>query len=283
MNWRDSLPDEIKGEAALANFEDVSSLAKSFIETKKMQGDSIRIPGEDAGEDAITEFNSKLLAKVPTLMPKPDFENGGEQAETFYRSIGKPDAPDKYAIPEIKDAPEGFSPNQTSIENFRKIAHENNLTTKQFEGVVNKMIAADIAKFKDGKDSNETNVKAVKELWGMAYNDNMAKVNGVLDKVAAPAALKESVANGTATPETMAWLLGMTAQFGSEGRVPDVNGSLNAAMAPADAQAAIDEINANPDHAYWKGTGEEKARATKRMLQLMEWANPGISTELNRA
>ena len=50
-NWRDSLPDDLKGNAALANFEDVGQMAKSFVDMKSYQGNSIHIPGEDAGDE----------------------------------------------------------------------------------------------------------------------------------------------------------------------------------------------------------------------------------------
>ena len=89
-NWRDELPDDLKGNEALSNFESIDQLAKSFVETKKFQGESIRIPGEDAGEDAIKEFNTKLLDKVPNLMPKPNLDSE-DQAIEFFRSIGMPE------------------------------------------------------------------------------------------------------------------------------------------------------------------------------------------------
>ena len=48
-NWRDTLPDDLKGNPALANFQDIGQMAKSFVDMKSFQGDSIRVPGQDAG------------------------------------------------------------------------------------------------------------------------------------------------------------------------------------------------------------------------------------------
>jgi len=41
------LPASFKDVPALADFKDVGSLGNAYVEIKKMQGSSIRIPGED--------------------------------------------------------------------------------------------------------------------------------------------------------------------------------------------------------------------------------------------
>lgn len=282
-NWRDSLPDEIKGEAALANFEDVGALAKGYLDGKAYQGASIKIPGEDAGEDAIKEFNNKLLEKVPTLMPKPNLDDP-EQSVEFFRSIGMPEKPDGYETPEF-DAPEGFNPDAAKINKIREVAHKIGLTKKQYEDMTKELIGTDAESFKTSKESIEVNKTAIRDQWGHAHDDNMKLVESALNKTKAPEALVASVKEGSATLETLAWLLSVGKQFGAEGNVPagDSPGKVNGAMAPDDAQAAIDEINNNPQHAYWTATGDEKARAINRMVQLMTWANPESETTFRRA
>ena len=141
-NWRDSLPDEIKGSEALANFEDVGSLAQGFIEAKSYQGASVRIPGEDAGDEARREFTDKLVTKVPTLMYKPNLEDQ-EQSVEFYRSLGMPETPDKYEVPEI-EAPDNVEIKTDKIEGFREIAHKHGLTAAQFKGIMGDIVNADI-------------------------------------------------------------------------------------------------------------------------------------------
>jgi hypothetical protein len=49
----DSLPEDIRGETSLANFKDVGSLAKSYVETKRMIGDpAVLKPPKDPGQKA---------------------------------------------------------------------------------------------------------------------------------------------------------------------------------------------------------------------------------------
>ena len=59
-NWRDSLAEDLRSEPSLKDFKDINSLAKSHVSAQKMLGGSIRIPGEDASDEARQEFYSKL-------------------------------------------------------------------------------------------------------------------------------------------------------------------------------------------------------------------------------
>ena len=286
-NWRDTLPDEIKGSEALANFEDIGALAQGFIDAKAYQGASIKIPGEDAGEDDRTAFTNKLLDKVPGLMHKPDFENA-EQSSDFYRSMGMPETSDKYEVPEV-EMPEGIEYKADKAEAFRAIAHKNGLTAAQFKGIMKDVMVQDIAVAKGDLDGVQENMTAIKEKFGHAFSDNMGKINTLLTKTGAPADLVSGVKKGVVGVETVNWLYQMGKQMGGEGFNFDDNADLDeggnrkATMTPEEAQAAISEINANKEHAYWKGTGEDKKIATARMVQLMKFAHPGAATEMPRA
>src|SRR5256885_6120890 len=70
-DWRSALPDDLRTEPTLASFKDVSTLAKSFVDTKRMVGDSIRLPKSDASP---------------------------EEWGKLYDKLGRPAAPDKYEL-----------------------------------------------------------------------------------------------------------------------------------------------------------------------------------------
>ena len=67
------LPDEIleqidenyRDHSSLKEINDVAALAKSYVETKAMVGNSIRIPGPDAGDEARNEYIQKLINNDP--------------------------------------------------------------------------------------------------------------------------------------------------------------------------------------------------------------------------
>ncbi len=71
-DWKDTLPDDLKTNASLLDVPDVATLAKRFIDTKAMVGNSFRVPGEDASTEDWGKFNTNLIEKVPALMFKPD-------------------------------------------------------------------------------------------------------------------------------------------------------------------------------------------------------------------
>jgi len=253
-NWRDSLSDEMKGNESLANFEDVGALAKGFIDAKAYQGASVKIPGEDAGDEDVKAFNDKVIEKMPALMYKPDLENQ-EQSVDFYRTLGMPEKSDGYKMPEVSP-PEGVEMNTEKLESFRGIAHKHGLTAKQFEGVMADVMAGDIASAQAGGEALVANLGAIKEKWGHAFNDNMAKVSTLLSKTGAPPEMADAIKSGAMDISVVNWLYTMGKQMGGEGfnfDDADVDDSKTAKMTPEDAQNAIDEINNNSEHPYWKG------------------------------
>jgi len=283
-NWRDTLPDGIKGDASLANFEDIGQLAQGFLDAKTYQGASIKIPGEDAGDEDRKAFHDKMLDKMPNLMYKPDFENP-EQSVEFYRTLGMPELAEGYALPEF-EVPDGIEVQNDKAEGFRQIAHKHGLTAAQFKGIMGDVFAQDVVAAQAGMDDNKANLAAVKEKFGMAHDDNMGKINTMLAKTGAPEGLIDGIKNGLVGVDTVNWLYQMGKQMGGEGfNFNDIGeGDTRVAkMTPEEARSAIDEINGNKEHAYWKGTGDEKKRATTRMIELMKYANPGASMDIQRA
>ena len=60
-SWRDSLPDDIKDNASLSKFSDVSTLAKSYINAEQMIGkDKFVVPSQSASEEEWAEVYAKL-------------------------------------------------------------------------------------------------------------------------------------------------------------------------------------------------------------------------------
>ena len=113
--WRDNLPEELKGHKGLADVKDVNGLAQQFLDGQAMIGNSIRVPGPDAGTEALAAFHTKLSDKVPGLIPTPDRDNP-EQMNALYKQMGRPDDVMGYEHPEGVDA--------TKMGDFAKLAHE---------------------------------------------------------------------------------------------------------------------------------------------------------------
>lgn len=82
-DWRDkALPDGLQKEAALADIKDVSSLAKAFVETKKMVGQMAKLPADDAGKrEFMTKHFGDIMA-ADAAKAKQDQEAAAAAAKT---------------------------------------------------------------------------------------------------------------------------------------------------------------------------------------------------------
>ncbi len=275
-NWRDSLADDLKGHASLATFADVGQLAKSFIETKAFQGNSIRIPGEDAGDRQKKEFVDKLLSKVPNVMLRPDLESQ-DQSTDFYRTMGMPEKPEEYDLPEI-DYPEGVKPNEERTEFFRKLAHDTGLTKGQFKKFLSKAMEVDIEQAQTAQTTQKEALVALDKEWGLAARERMDMAMSIAERTQAPPEILEAFKQGNLPPATVRWLYGLSVSLGSEGNnLGSSPSSSNGKMTPGEAQDKIAEIYGNREHPFHKG----EKNAMNRMIELVATANPDMDKDVN--
>lgn len=276
-NWRDSLPDDLKANPSLANFEDIGAMAKSFVDLKTYQGNSISIPGEDAGDEARQQFTKKLMEKAPNVMLKPDFDSP-EQSVEFYRTMGMPEKSDGYGTPEIKDIPEGVKTDDTRLDFFRGIAHKAGLSKGQFNKIMTEVIQQDIVSSVEGISAQKVEMDGLTKEWGMATEERMEQAKGILEKTGAPESLREALNKRQLPSDLIKWIHGLATSIGSEGtNFGNNDTSANGRMTPQEAKEKIEEIYANKEHAFHKG---DKA-AMARMLELVAAANPKASVDLN--
>ena len=51
-DWRDSIPEEIRGHSSLEHINDIGALAKSYVHAQQMVGaDKVALPGKSATAD----------------------------------------------------------------------------------------------------------------------------------------------------------------------------------------------------------------------------------------
>ncbi|MFV2057716.1 MAG: hypothetical protein ACC707_14715, partial [Thiohalomonadales bacterium] len=74
-NWRDVLPDDLKTNGVLSGITSISQMAKMTVDARQYGSNSVRIPSEDATEEDRGKFITDIVAKVPTLMVKPNPED----------------------------------------------------------------------------------------------------------------------------------------------------------------------------------------------------------------
>lgn len=110
-SWRESLAEDLRGEKSLEKFQDLDSLAKSYVELERMRGNSIQLPTDTA---------------------KP------EEWARIYDKLGRPSKPEEYKIERPKVMPEGVQWNEELEKDFRKFAHAQGWNQSQTQNTINK-------------------------------------------------------------------------------------------------------------------------------------------------
>ncbi len=261
-NWRDSLPDELKDHASLKDVKDVSGLAKQFVDTLSAQGQMIRIPGPDAGDDATKAFYTKLTDKVPGLIPTPDQDNEESMAALF-KQMGRPETHEGY------EYPEGVDP--TKMGEFAALAHGLGLSKSQYR----KMVGS-IAEFTAKQEEQVTEAfniaqRALKQEWGIVYEDNLQLVNSVMKGTDAPASMMELAANGKLDPAATKWLFNIGKQLGTEG-INFNKDEFSSRLSPTEARSRAEEMIGDSKGPYWDATHPEHRTYVKRYTELLRAA-----------
>ena len=269
-DWRSMISEDLRESPTLKDFKDIDSLAKSYVHTKSALGNSIRIPGEDAGEDARREFAEKLMKSAPNLMMRPDFDNP-DQSKEFFRTLGMPETPDAYKFPEV----EGIEMPEDRGNALRQAAHEAGITTKQFEKVMKHALELDAKSMQDYQSTLQQELAGLKQEWGNAYDQNFNKAALIAQKTGAPQNLVDAIGKGQVGADTIKWLHSLAGKFGNEGReFIEQQESQSDVMVPAEAKERINEIMANKQHPYWIASHPEHRAALDKMVQLQRMSNP---------
>lgn len=285
MPWQDVLPENVRewDEVKTAG-DDPQKFWDQISNHREFLGQSIRIPGPDAGDEAWAKFNEKLVAKVPTLIPAPNTDDPVVM-DAFYSKIGRPAKPEDYKIPEMKVEVEGYQMDMKPIEILRPIAHKHGVTQKQFEGIVKEMTEANAAMVVESGKAKAEKIKGLETEWGAAYEQNYSKAIAAAKNSKAPEALLKALESKQADPSVVKWLHSLSETMGGGEDNPllrDKNSNNKPpTMTPAEAQERIDEIMGNREHPYWIASHPQHKDAMERMLRLQKLAHPEASTKVS--
>jgi hypothetical protein len=271
-DWRSMLPEDIRNSPALADFKDVGTLAKSFVDTQAYVGNSIRIPSEEASEEQRAEFIQKLQSRVPELMIRPDFSDENQSKE-FFRTLGMPEKPEEYEVPEV----EGLQLPEDRVNFLREVAHKHGVTNDQFKGFMAEVLQADARGIQQQQEKTQQSMQTLKQEWGMAFDERVNAAKAVAKETGAPEALIDAIENNSVGGEVYKWLYQVGTQLGSEGiNSPNISGR-STLMSPAEATERVNEIMANRKHPYWNAHDPQHKEAVKKVVELMKLANPDSS------
>jgi len=168
MEWLENLSDELKESNTLKQYTSLESALKGLIETKSMQGNSIRIHGPDASEAAIAENYQKIIKHFPHLVMKPNPDNA-EQTKEFYQMMGVPEDVDGYLW-------EGEGLDTTLVSELKTLAHDTGMSKTQFNKYIKRMTEMQAESNQRSQQERVRQGAELKTSWGMAFEDRYAVV-----------------------------------------------------------------------------------------------------------
>lgn len=242
-DWRDQLPEDIRGAKSFEKYKDVAALANAYLSAEKfISGKHLPMPQTDA-----------------------------DKAEIF-KALGVPETPEGYE----RTLPEGITADwmaENIDENWENQAvqtfHALNLTPEQAKGVRDMIIkGAYDAKMNEAQASDrfiQSQNEALKKEWGSAYSARSAAANQVIkeaDDGQFAAFLKETGLNNH--PQMIRFLGNLGVQVLEEDGLN--NTGKEAARTAQQVQADIDAVNAHP--AYVDDTHPQHAFYVQKMTDL---------------
>lgn len=270
-SWKDSLSDDLKSEAGLQDFKDINGLAKSYLSAQSMLGNSIRIPSEDASDEAKQEFFEKI-SQVGNITRLPNPEDKAS-IDAFYNKLGRPEDKDGYKL----DIPENVELDENSLSSFKELAHSIGLTNEQ----ASKLAAFEASRYQaheaSMQESRVSAEEALKQEWGNDFNNRLQGAKEMIkvysDKF--PEATKELV-NGPAgnNPAVLAMLSELYSSLKESGADLPSSSSINYGISPGEAKAQIDDIMQNNKHAYFNDADPGHKEAVEKMSRLFNAAYP---------
>ena len=221
-NWREGLPEAIRGEKCLDSIKTIGTLAQSYVHAQhSIGGNKVVIPGENATPE---EWNA------------------------FYKACGRPDAEEGYKHDTVK-LPEGISLDETQLAAFRKFAFENGMSQKLYQAA----LAFDVQRLQQqltaaaaahDAEYNETLGKLQTEFGGN-FNTVIAQCNKAMETFGLTDVLREK---GLLSNYTI-----IKALAGIGKRIGESKLKGNEAQpVSGDPKSRLDEIKGNQDDPFYK-------------------------------
>jgi hypothetical protein len=245
----DSLPEDIRGEASLANIKDIDQLAKGYVHAQRMVGaDKIGLPNQHSTENDWNEIYSKL---------------------------GRPEAADQYEI-QYEVPIEGME--ATNLTGYQEVAHAAGLNNAQAQKLIDWYSGLE----KDSLESESVNAEAarvtaetdLRQEYGLAYDKKLAAADGVFSKFFGSDFAQIKLEDGSLLGDNAQFiksLVSLSSNFSEDTVTADQTSS--GAMTPNEANAEIAKLTA-PNSPYWDKLHPQHQMTVDQVYQIRQMAHP---------
>ena len=247
VDWKESLPEDLKSDPSLLTVKDVPGLAKSYIHAQKMIGaDKIALPGKNASEEEWDAVYNKL--------GKP------EEAKTYEEDFG--DLP----IPE------------ENVKNFKDAAHKLGLNQTQFKGLTTwykDLIKTQVEDINVDADTKRAESEAaLRKEFGKTYDAKLKSSQRVFQTYGDTKFLDVELKDGTklGNHPTFIKLMSNIADTISEDKI--ATGEKGSEFfTPAEAKRKIAELTVTGSP-YWNRKDPGHEDAVKEVADMQEMVHP---------
>jgi len=244
--WQGTLPEGYREESSLSTVKDARTLAKMFVDTKRMVGkDKIAIP-----TDVSTEA----------------------EWEAYYKAGGRPETVADYGLKAPEDIPAEISElvfPKERLSSWQDRFFKAGISKKaadQFIAAYAQDVLLDLQNQKNTEEAEMAELKSgLLADWGNAYAQkehlgNVAVEEGTLGDGEFKKRLTDKFGND---PDFIRFASNVGSKF-AEGKSPN----FSAVPTPSDLQTQIDAITANP--LYTKGDYKQRMELANRVMALRE-------------
>lgn len=242
-SWRDSLPEELRSNASLGQFSDVTNLAKSYLHANSMVGKKgVIVPGEKATDE---EWNA------------------------FHKSIGQPEM-EKFDI----KLPQEADVNQDVAAKFKELAFQAGMLPRQAQKFLDGWLPFEAEQLKGQKAKEEAASKlALEDLqkeWGQAYEQTHSLARKAATETLSDSAKKRLAESGLDSHPVVIQVVGeLSKKLYSEDTIKgEASGGSMSKLSPREIQDEIATVFANP--AYFDRNSPMHKVLTKRAEDLFK-------------
>ena len=222
-NWKDGLPEGIRGEKSLDSIKTIGALAQSYVHAQKSLGSNkVTIPGEHAT---------------------------AEDWDTFYKALGRPDASEDYSHEGV-DLPAGITLDEEQVSQFRKFAYENGFSQRMYAKALAFDVARAVEQQKRYTAAQEAEYESTMKQLASEYGDRCGTVIAQCNKALETFGLKDVMEEkGLLNNYTIIKALAEIGNRIGESRLKGEEGFRVTGNDPAKRLA---EIQSDPNDAYYR-------------------------------
>jgi len=157
--WQATLPEELRGDATLARFNNIPDMAKSLVSTKKL-----------VGKNTIAALNENSTDE--------------EKAE-FWTAAGRPETADDYNLQKPENLPDALWSSEYATH-MQEVAHGLGLSTEQFAGLAaahnDNVVSQYTTQSQNVELEQIEGQKALRQEWGPSFDANIHIANAAVEK-----------------------------------------------------------------------------------------------------